>query len=1043
MRAFRRVSRKARTMKTGGLRTGRWIMAGVLAAAGVWGANQPEKPHRVLCVVETPETQAVTYYNGMGAYLFTLERYLSPQRLLTEDFAVTQVGWLQAGTELDRVESYDAVLLWDVPTAIKDSRGTDPYYSDLTILSETRAARLVQFVENGGALIMAGGVTCYGNGHKRLGSADARLGNHRRYIGYATSPLAAILPVEIPDGETLRALARRTPTPQRCRIATPDPMVDGLDFNAWPFDAYHAVKAKEGAETLVTTEDGQPLVVRWNVKTGRVVCIMASPRGNILFPETGRASNPVWPEETVLWDRVMRWALNLDFPNVPRETEALAAYSAILNPPPRLPQEWLHDRFPYLAHVLDEAMPLEIRDLAFRYYHDLGFVGIVMQGGSRAPGMRAFLEDYARGLAANNLYAFLHPDPAVTVRRHIANPEAYAQKVEPSGALAQLYGSPSPCPYNPEVVAAAVDDLKSWVSLAEGLREIRGIFYDDEWAWVLGYRHAYEKQPGIGSYSPWVNAYYRAITGREAPRPVYQEPGYVAPEDDPWLHWCRTIRQDAFRNYNRATRDAVRSLRSDFLLSNYPGGMEGNLDVLIEEVYLDCWRESELEAIERMDVRANFREDAHRTRIPVWALIGIFRMPEDKAMYPESLRLTVGACLGSGAKGIILWNAVNLWAPYMHHPGRDSLDLEAARLGQLLHRFGPMFLALEKEPSDLWMLSGWFWVNSFDNYFLVPPNPEGGPNPERTWWPIQISDVAGPAALRAGLYTEFVTEKQLLSPDLFHKRAVLLPGLQYCRQAVVDNLEAFIRQGGAVFVDQSTRVAISGAKILPVDFSAWVAEIGAGKRPIAQPTEALYRQQRARRESYVESAIPLLREAVAPVVQPRVTLTHPDAAHTLMRHGASRYLFLYNSNTDRENTFDVRIRNLPGVVYDPLGGQRIATTPDGEGYRFAVALPPGGWKVLVLTPEPVAHLQVSVAERQGNTLRLQVEVRGESGSPVSAAVPLEIAVQTPMGTIPLYQAATLGILDVSIPTADALKDPQTITIRELLAGHEQTAPIQP
>src|SRR5690606_2286416 len=180
------------------------------------------------------------------------------------------------------------------------------------------------------------------------------------------------------------------------------------------------------------------------------------------------------------------------------------------------------------------------------------------------------------------------------------------------------------------------------------------------------------------------NAYYKSVTGQDAPPPVYREPGYVAPEDNPFLQWAQIIRTDAFREYNQAIADAAEPYRPDLILSNYPGGFEGNLDVMIEEFYLDCWKVSELLALERIDARANYREDYTRTQYPVWGLMGIFRMPEDKSIYPETLRLTAGVGLGGGVKGLILWNASNLWTPNMQHPGREALYVEARRLGDYL-----------------------------------------------------------------------------------------------------------------------------------------------------------------------------------------------------------------------------------------------------------------------------------------------------------------------------------------------------------------------
>ncbi|MEM4725150.1 MAG: hypothetical protein QXP01_09080, partial [Candidatus Hadarchaeum sp.] len=689
---------------------------------------------RVLSITDTPETRDFTYYNALGPYLHILNKYSSPAQLLKDRYVVTQVGWMEAKNVWKDLPSYHAVVLWDTPTKIADSRNTDPWYSDLEVIGDGLAQRLVNFVKDGGALIMAGGVTCYGDAPARLGSSDPRTESKRRYFGYARSPLTEILPVHIPEGITLTGY-----TGGNIKVAN-DPLLSGLDFSKWGFAAYHKVRAKQGAEILVATESGDPLVSRWTVGKGRVICVTAAPRGN---PIVNSNVNPIWSDEPIFWDRCIRWAVRknlseharsqkMDRQNAERRINNIGAQPALA----------LSGEYPYAVHICDPAMPMSLGPLAFRYYRDLGFNHIVMQG--QRPS-KDFLRAYVDGLAANDMSAFLHPDLCDAAREAGVDPKDYAQITLPSGLFAMRYGNPYPDPFSPAVVQHAVARAEELMPLVVSYPQIRGMFHDDEWAWGMGYRNPYEGGPGVGSYSPAANARYKKLTGQEPPPPIYREPGYVAPESDPWLQWCKLMRQDAYREYNQAVADAVRKYRPDFLLSNYPGGFEGNLDIMIEEVYLDCWVASELSTIERLDVRSNFREDSKRLGFPIWALIGIFRMPEDKSVYPETLRLTAGLCLGSAARGIILWNSANIWAPYMQHPHRDPLEPEVKHLGIHLKRYGPMYLKLSKAKPDLWILSSWFWVNSYDSYYFLQPENSETVNKEQPWWPHQVLEVTVPA----------------------------------------------------------------------------------------------------------------------------------------------------------------------------------------------------------------------------------------------------------------------------------------------------------
>lgn len=1007
------------------------------------------KDMQILSISEIPESKSINYYNTDGAFMFFANYYLSPKTLLSDDFEVTQRGWQRNPEPFAGLEKAGGVILWECPRAVTDERDDDLYHQDLEVVTDEVMAALEAKVRGGGGLVIAGGALCYGEGADKLGSTDDRKGEFRFYHGFDGTALEALLPVDIPAGITLTALPNAAGNMQ---AAKPSPMLEGLDLQNWVIGAYHKVSARPEAEVLATTASGDPLIVRWPLGKGRVVCVLAAPHAAGLVRNPYEAKSPAWDDEAIFWDRCVRWACGMDYyPSVEENlADRVEKLTADLD---RSPLELAQSEYPYGADVRHSSTPDEIRSLVLKYFAELGMNHIVTAGvmtlgdddgtGSSYPRDYAdrWMRDYQEDLERHGLYMFLKPEPHQGPKVKDIPAEKWAQIVQPSGAYATNYGAPRPCTYSPSVLEEAAKQMDGFAGIAKQYNNITGAYCDDEWTWVLGYRSAYEGDVGIGCYSPWVNDIFKERTGMEAPMPVYHEPGYVVQEDDPWLRWCEEIRQDPAAMYNKAIGEAAHKHDPDFQVSNYPGGFDGESDIMLEEIYLDCWRESELETFERVDVRANFREDHDRTGTPIHALMGIFRMPESKSIYPETLRLTAGACLGAAARGIILWNGENIWSPWMQHEGRDDLGDEAARLGAYLQKYGPMFLEMTKPESDVWMLSHWFWINSFDNYYHCYP--EEITNKEQTWRMFQVSDLAVPSILRAGMPAEFVTEKQLMSDRLFERKVVLVPSLQYCRQAVVDNLEEFIRRGGKVFIDTATAVEIEGAEVLPFDFSQWHQHVAAGKRPTIEPCELNYRKQRGDREALIDQAIPILREHVTPHSGAKVKIDHPEAAHRMLVNGETTYLFVYNSDVDTGYNFNVSYHDLPGVIYDIAAGEEVEAKEEEEGVKqFQVGLQPGGWKVFALTPEPVKNILASPFAVEASRVRGEVRVLNKAGATFSGAVPLEIVINPGSDAQSVFRATSAGVANLDFPLPDPDMQVRAFQVRELMTGKTVSVAVQ-
>lgn len=989
----------------------------------IFSMNIYAKPlKKVLVISDIPETTEINYFQNACAYLFQLEYNLSLEKIVSDQFFIDKADWFASDKKLSKIQDYDLLVLWDCPSRIIDSRKTDPFYKDLEVISDDSAKKIVEFVQKGGGLIVAGGVTCYGDDPPLCGATQNN--GKREYKGYADSPIAGILPVIIPDNQTTLKLIDNQIKLESGKLDNHN-LLFGLDIQQWGFNCAHLLQPKPDANILCRLSNDYPIIAVSEISKGRVVCVMASPRGNNFVTSDPKSQkSPFWKAEGIFWNRLLRWATKLKR-DIKDEQMLLLKYEAILSNPEKKDLGQLQQEFPYIVHSLNQCLPDNIRNLCLKFYRQSCFNHIIIQS---APVESAgFWQKLNNELNQNNLIAIAHTDLAVEPRHQKIPAEKWAQWTLPGKAYAENYGEPSPCPYSEVVLRLASEKAEKIVKAVGNYKYIKGCVYDDEWAWTMGYRNPYQGSQGVGSYSFWANERYKSKTGEDAPDPVYREPGFIAPEDDKWLKWCIQMRQDGFYEYNDKIKNTVKNYRSDFKLCNYPGGFEGNLDIMIEEVYLDCWKESELEALERIDVRANWRNDIYRDKHDIYSLIGLFRMPEDKSIYPETLRLTAGMCLGSGSKGLILWNAANLWAPNLQIYGRQPLYKEAKEIGEFLTKYGCLFNNLKKVPADVWVLSGWFWINSFDNYYHLPGEP-ALKDTERPWWMFQASDIFVPALMRSGLYVEFVTEKQLMSDMLFDKKAVIIPSALYSRQAVVDNLKKYAETSGKLFVDKSCRVSLPFAEKLPTDFSKWHYDILNGKRPVATPTEENYRKHRAMCEAYVKEAIPVIREKITQKLNPNIKINNDKACYTLMQNGKTIYLFVFNADTDNPNTIAVNVGFKYDCIYDIKSSCKINTSNGCISANYKA----GDWNVFALCSQQINKIAVKSCNHKEAQLCIEAEVLDKQGKIFSGAVPIEIELYNKNGKVTkLYKASSNGQLDTQINVEQM---PVSIKITELFSG---------
>ena len=311
--------------------------------------------------------------------------------------------------------------------------------------------------------------------------------------------------------------------------------------------------------------------------------------------------------------------------------------------------------------------------------------------------------------------------------------------------------------------------------------------------------------------------------------------------------------------------------------------------------------------------------------------------------------------------------------------------------------------------------------------------------------------------LRLGIQAGWLCEEEILQRDgLAGRKVLILPGITAMMPELQAKLAAFIAAGGTVFADAATTVEIPGARRLEVDFGRLV-------------DEAIYKQvDEEGKESQVRVdrvVLPRLLSALRPVeevVGTHLTPGTPELLVTRQVNGQAEYYYCLNDRIPPLeqlpaplSEYRVQKYHLPlttevtlpgqGVVYDVFAGKEIGRAT--ESVRVPVELEEGGMALFAVLPEAVSRLALSAPEavKPGRPATLRVQVMGESGRPLSAAVPLELRFLSPAGREArpaLYRSTDAGVF--ATPLQFGLFDPPQVrvVVRDLLSGKEAEAQVR-
>jgi len=302
------------------------------------------------------------------------------------------------------------------------------------------------------------------------------------------------------------------------------------------------------------------------------------------------------------------------------------------------------------------------------------------------------------------------------------------------------------------------------------------------------------------------------------------------------------------------------------------------------------------------------------------------------------------------------------------------------------------------------------------------------------------------ALLKAGVQAGWLSEEELLERDgLDGRKAVVLLDVEAMRPEVRRRLEAFARDGGAVFADAATTVRLEGARPLPVNFG--------------EMTE-LCKRLDAR---VMPQVVPVIERHVLPLFDRAVRgEALGDLLVTRQVNGQAEYWLVVAerlAETDEKTSLALHSKDVnlyravetavtvpaTGVVYDALAGRMV--TRAAAAAKVDLKLPPGGLAVLAVLPEPVGSLRIEApaSASAGTPAPLRVELRGESGRLLRAAVPLEVQVIDRQGRparAPLYRSTDDGVWTGAF--RPGLFDPAAvqIVVRELLTGKTASADVR-
>lgn len=542
---------------------------------------------------------------------------------------------------------------------------------------------------------------------------------------------------------------------------------------------------------------------------------------------------------------------------------------------------------------------------------------------------------------------------------------------------------------------------------------INRFYYGDDVAMWRGDPDIYAGP--IQDYSPAALAAFKSKTGLDAPRMTGEDLAKrrgILPDDDPWVQWTRFRCKDIVGGYQAAITAAKNDVAPEAkggpehgavwwpgigAAPTYELGAVGLLTYYAYPHYAPYHMfHCALAFLGGRDKELWATPSAHNN---IWG-------PWFEERTPEYERSCFFSILASGAKAVT-------YCPFQSRvqfsQGHPAAWAEFRRLGQIVQRYGEWLYALRQERQPLALLIS--LTNSGHRVYDMRPRP------------YHIEDthayhVAGTffTLLRAHMPVEMLDEESILAGDVKPYKAIMLADVQVLPQAVAEALEAFVKQGGAVFLDDRCQVDLADATKLPAHFDAHPSE--------ATPEQAV---DAAKRVAAV------LVNAVAPVVacdSPNVAVRELDA-------GGVRCLFFVNMDIERAQAATVRWPSGT-IPHDVFASKPVSSE--------TLSFEPGGGAIVALLPKPITGVNVDAPAvcTQTEEANVTVRVAAADNTPANGVVPVQVTFLDPAGQVRTEYGGCHVARDgaLTLRPCFALSDAPgewTMLARELFSGRSASA----
>jgi hypothetical protein len=396
----------------------------------------------------------------------------------------------------------------------------------------------------------------------------------------------------------------------------------------------------------------------------------------------------------------------------------------------------------------------------------------------------------------------------------------------------------------------------------------------------------------------------------------------------------------------------------------------------------------------------------------------------------------------------------------VHHPSDCPAAEGVVESNKLMARHGTIFTTMpvtRPEVAVLYSLSQNLAAQTKD----MSDNYEGGKHARTKTLLIYL------ASKQAHIPVFPIVEEDVLDGTLAaHHKAVVLPGIDYLDPNVVTALEAYIAGGGTVWLTDESKVQVKGATKLGA----------AADTSFFDKIAQLWKEQKMEEIAKVNTAGNIL-EAAAPIskafkaqcdklaINPVIVCDNPNIAVSRQALGDIEYLFAVNASYDagvgglnaiKPATAHLTLAPDGRPIYDAVDGGQAAPFESAKVSRLGAAIyrfGPGQMRVFARTARPIGSVHNSMPivrvdytnEAEPIGLEVGAVIADIQGRVITGAAPLQIRVFDPLGRMrfDLFRALDRGILKLNLPLA--VNDPAgewKVTVRELLANHEDTATFQ-